>query len=340
MDAIAFYLPQYHAIPENDAVYGKGFTEWDNVRQARAFFPGHYQPRPHASIGYYNLLDEKFLILQHRLAYENGVKAFCYYYYNFAGKRLLERPLDLIADEKRIENKFCLCWAHPSWYNNRDNKKTLFLEQHYSPANAVQLLDDLERYFEKDRYILIDGKPLLTVFAPERNPEMKNYVDIWRERADKRGYSLWIAGLEAYAAFQPSLLGLDSMIEFAPDWNKEALLSDPSSSLKIFDYPRVLRKMLEKPVPNYIRNRCVFPGWDNTPRWGANGALAVNADPKLYKLHLDAMCEYTRAVLPANMQYVFINAWNEWGEGCALEPDVKYAYAYLNNTREVLSKYA
>lgn len=339
MRAIAFYLPQYHAIPENSAIYGKGFTEWDNVRAARPQFPGHWQPHvPHADFGFYSLLDERFLEFQHNFAWNNGVQAFCYYYYNFGGRPLLEKPLELINRNREIQNSFCFCWDHNSWRNNRDGARAVFLRQEYSRAAAARTFEDLCRYFENDRYIKIAGKPFLAIFAPERHPQMSLYADIWRKMAVRRGYpGLWLAGVEAFAGRHPRNFGFDSMIEFAPSWHEDALLSRPGAPLRVFDYPAIARSMAARDMPGYIRSRCVFPGWDNTPRRGALAALAVNNTPEMYRLWLAYAVKYTRAFLPAGLQYVFINAWNEWGEGCHLEPDAKNGYALIQATREVMA---
>lgn len=341
MRAVAFYLPQYHAIPENSAIYGEGFTEWDNVRRAAPLFQDHYQPHvPHHTIGYYNLLDEKFLVFQHELAREYGIGAFCYYYYNFSGKRLLEKPVDIINRNRTIKNDFCLCWDHNSWYDNHDNERRIFLKQVYSPANALQIFDDLCKYFENDRYIKIDGKPFVAVFAPERNPLIRQYAEIWRRAASKRGLpGLWLAGVEAFTGRNPAAYGFDSMIEYAPNWHQETLLSQPGYPLRVFDYPATVRIMAAKEIPGYIRNRCIFPGWDNTPRRGNAGALAVNNTPEMYKVWIEYAAKYTQACLPANMRYLFINAWNEWGEGCHLEPDEKNGFSLLRITRDIMARY-
>lgn len=341
LQAIAFYLPQFHVIPENEAIYGKGFTEWDNVRRAKPLFPGHYQPHvPHKTIGYYNLLDEKFIERQHAIAFENGVKGFCYYYYNMAGRPLLEKPLHIINGNRNIKNDFCLCWAHPSWYNNTDPGKPIFLAQQYSADNARKIFADLMKYFENPRYISIDGKPLLSVFASERNPMMREYADIWREEAIKHGLpGVWLAGIEAYVGCHPDFFGFDSMIEFAPQWHDGALVSAPDAKPRQMDYLEVLRFMLGHDAPDYLLNRCAFPSWDNIARRGSDGICATGISVDIYKTYLDCICEYTRDNLPENLQYIFINAWNEWGEGAHLEPDQRYGYQWLTATRQVMKKY-
>ncbi|MDO5484141.1 MAG: glycoside hydrolase family 99-like domain-containing protein, partial [Desulfovibrionaceae bacterium] len=214
MDVIAFYLPQFHPIPENDAIYGKGFTEWDNVRNAVPLFPGHYQPHvPHRSIGQYSLLDERFLAVQHALALECGVSGFCYYYYNFAGHTPLSQPLEIIRQSRAISNAYCLCWAHVDWYDNRNTRKEIFLPQTYSAACAEALFADLRRHFENPRYIAVNGKPLLLIWAPERNPMICQYADILREQSLRAGFpGLCLAGVECFVGAPPELYGLDCMV--------------------------------------------------------------------------------------------------------------------------------
>lgn len=338
MEAIAFYLPQYHVIPENESLYGKNFTEWDNVKNARPLFAGHRQPRkPHRSLGYYSLLDEAFLQYQHDLAWDNGIKGFCYYYYNFSGRRLLEKPLDIIAKSATIRNDFCLCWDHKNWYNNKSITKEIFLEQHFSPEIAKILFRDLLKYINNERYIRISGKPLIAVFAAERNPLMKQYAEIWREEAHRHGLpGLWLAGVEAFGGNDPYTLGLDGMIEFAPNWIKSAQTTPETVKPRQLDYTSILRFMLSKEVPEWPLLRCVFPGWDNTPRRGENGVVITGTSPELFSTYLELIKEYTQSFLPADLQYIFINAWNEWGETCYVEPDEDNALTYLNIINKIL----
>lgn len=341
MQITAFYLPQFHPIPENDTIYGKGFTEWDNVRQARPLFSGHCQPRvPHPAIGYYSLLDESFLVRQHALARAYGVESFCYYYYNINGRRVLEKPVDLIVKNREIKNGFCLCWDHQSWYNNRIfPRERPFLEQVYSRENALGVFHDLEKYFASERYLQIDGKPLFLVFAPERCPEIRMYADIWHEEALRLGLpGICLAGVQAYVGCAPELFNFDCMVEFAPNWRSEDMAC-VENGLRCFDYRKTVAFMLSKPVPEYHSMRCVFPAWDNTPRRGAEGVATKNSSRAQFRLYLSQIMDYTARILPANMQHVFLNSWNEWGEGCQVEPDERYGFTWLEIIREQLAKH-
>ena len=342
MKAIAFYLPQFHVIPEND-IYGKNFTEWCNVRKSVPLYEGHLQPHiPHEILGYYDLTDEKILTKQHHIAWDNNVTAFCYYYYNMAGRTLLDAPLHLINKSRLIRNEFCLCWAHDSWYDNtRPTRREPFIAQQYSRENAKQLVTDLVQYFDNPRYIRIDGKPLLLVFAPERNPMMQLYSEVWREEAwAMRRTELCLAGVECYVGQPPANLGFDVMVEFAPNLSEKNMLSPAGEDPRRFDYAGTVRDMLLKQTPDYTRLRCAFPGWDNTPRRGSHGLSFVGESVEVFSSMLSAMAAHTQAYLPDSMQYVFINAWNEWGEGCHLEPDTRHGFAYLHAVRDVMEAFS
>ena len=342
MEAIAFYLRRFHVIPENEAVYGQGFTEWSNVRSAKPLFKGHHQPRiPHNILGYYNLLDEKTLILQHYLAYSNGIHGFCYYYYNMAGRRLLEKPLDIINASRDINNDFCLCWDHNSWYDNTRTERDIpFIQQIYSVENAKGIIQDLEQYFSNPRYIKIDGKPLFLVFAPERCPGIEMYAETWREEASRLGFpGVYLAGVEAFIGCPPSMFGFDCMVEYAPNWRTENMVCGMENPPRRLDYRETVKFMLAKQVPDYPEMRCVFPDWDNTPRRGKNGIATVNVSPEVFRIALEGMADFTRRFVPDSLQYLFINAWNEWGEGCHLEPDQRYGFTYLSIVNEVMKQY-
>ncbi|MBQ9536531.1 MAG: glycoside hydrolase family 99-like domain-containing protein [Desulfovibrionaceae bacterium] len=337
MNFIAFYLPQFYPIPENDRIYGPGFTEWDNVRRAKPLLPGHYEPHiPHKRIGYYSLLDDKFLQAQHNLAWAYGLTGFCYYYYDFSGHKLLDRPLRTLHRTPQIPNNFCLCWVHTSWYNNRHAPTEPFIAQEYSEENAVRLFFDLINYWQDTRYIKIAGRPLFLIWAPERHPMLATYAAIWRSLGQKHaGCAPYLAGVEAYMANRPAAFGLDAMIEFAPAWARENHVSELGEQPVRIDYAKTINLMLKKPKPDYLRLRCTFPSWDNTPRRGREGIACVGATPELFKYALEELALYTKENLPTELAYIFINAWNEWGEGCHLEPCERYGFTYLKIIKEL-----
>jgi hypothetical protein len=341
MRALAFYLPQYHATAENDAWWGPGFTEWDNVRAAKPCFPGHYQPHvPHPRLGYYDLADPASVKRQHDLARRYGIYGFCYYYYNFSGRTLLEKPLRIIRESPEIRNPFCLCWANHDWTRAwYGQSKEVLIRQEYNPENALKVFAGLLPYLLNPRYIRIESKPLLLVFNPEHNPLMPEYSGLWRELARKSGLEgLFLAGVESLRmGVDPALYGFDAAVEFAPDWSKAALVSAPEDRPRIYDYQATLGNMLTGPEPGYTRLRCLFPGWDNTPRYKKAGLVFENCTLGAFKYALESVREYTAARLPESLRYVFFNAWNEWGEGCHLEPDLRRAFEPLEIIRQAFS---
>jgi hypothetical protein len=342
LKALAFYLPQYHAIPENDRWWGEGFTEWNNVRSAQALFDGHYQPHvPHARVGYYDLSDPAFIERQHALALRYGIAGFCYYYYNFSGRNPLERPLRHVRSNASIRNEYCFCWANHDWTRTwYGQDKEVLLKQEYSLANAEQLFEDVAQYFADTRYIKVEGKPLFLVYAPEFNPMMREYADLWRKNAQKSGYpDVFLVSVEALmVGANPDTYGFDAALEFAPDWTCVAQISPANVKPRLLDYQGTVKNMLCKAVPHYPRMRCVFPGWDNTPRYKERGIIFTDGSLGAYRFALESAVRYTKETLPDFLQYLFINAWNEWGEGCHLEPDEKNGFLPLQITADVLAR--
>ncbi|MBQ7617334.1 MAG: glycoside hydrolase family 99-like domain-containing protein, partial [Desulfovibrio sp.] len=255
---------------------------------------------------------------------------------NFAGHTVLEAPLRKILKNKEIKNNFCLCWAHPGWYDNRLGPKAVFLKQDYSLVHAKPLFAKLRPYFEDPRYLRVGEQPMLLIWAPERHPTICSYAEILKEESQKHGYpGLYLLGVEAYEARTPESLGLDAMVEFAPNWLRENHVSLPNERPVRIDYDKTINFMLNKEVPAYLRLRCTFPAWDNTPRRGLQGIACVNIHPNVFKSALHFLSTYTEKILPKTHQYVFINAWNEWGEGCHLEPDQQYGTKYLDIVKQV-----
>lgn len=337
---IAFYLPQFHPIPENDAWWGKNFTEWHNVRQATPLFEGHYQPHiPHDTIGYYDLRDKNFLMKQHSIAKRYGIYGFCYYYYFFNGKTLLETPLKIIRSTPAIQTNYCLCWANGNWTRAwyGQNKETL-ISNSYGIENAKSFIETIAPYFFDDRYIKIDEKPLLLVYEPEGINEIRDYAEVWQQHAHDLGFNgIYLASVEAMTlGAPPSDYGFDAAVEFAPDWTKTVPVSNRQDTHRIFDYKETVKNMLLKPEPPYERFSCVFPSWDNAPRYKKSAISFINSSPGIFKYFLRQAMERTRRRLPTERQFLFINAWNEWGEGCHLEPDERYGYTYLQILKETL----
>lgn len=370
---IAFYLPQYHSIPENDKWWGKGFTEWTNTRKATPLFEGHYQPKTPLGKNYYNLVeDENVMINQSEMAKEYGVWGFCYYHYWFKnGKKLLEKPLDRMLADKRVDIPFCLSWANENWTRNWDGgNKEIIIEQDYGDKNDwEQHFQYLCSFFKDKRYITFNGKPIMIIYKPQLIDCLNEMLDYWVMRAKEEGFSGLVFAyqfpqwffMKNYDAsrfkytikFEPLCTGTFYMkqtplrillhkarhliyhITKKTDTNKKVqTISAKKKKLIIRDYDTVWDSILNG-YSNKNMLAGAFTDWDNTARNKA-GMLYKGASPEKFGEYM------TQLVAKVNKKksdrVIFINAWNEWGEGCYLEPDEKYKYGYLSNLKNSLEK--
>src|SRR5215471_1865027 len=218
---IAFYLPQFHPIPENDRWWGQGFTEWTNVAKARPLFRGHHQPHLPADLGFYDLRVPEVRQEQADMARQYGISGFCYYHYWFHGRRLLSRPFDEVLASGRPNFPFCLCWANENWTRSWDGTdREVLLPQRHSPEDDRAHIEYLLQAFQDMRYVRIDGRPLFLVYRTELLPDPARTAEIWRQRAHVAGIGdLYLARVESFVSdTDPRAIGFDAAIEFAPDW--------------------------------------------------------------------------------------------------------------------------
>jgi|GEM_PF-879284 polysaccharide pyruvyl transferase CsaB len=339
--AIAFYLPQFHPIPENDAWWGKGFTEWTNVAKAKPLFEGHYQPHVPGELGVYDLRSPETRLAQAKLAKEHGLYGFCYYHYWFNGKLLLNQPLDGVLASGEPEFPFCLCWANEDWTRAWDGRSgATLIRQDYSDEDDLRHIATLAAIFADRRYIRIEGKPLFLVYRANRMPRPSRTVDIWREEARRLGIGeLYLCRVESFPDehTDPHAIGFDAAVEFQPDWTQLG----PGLSLgidhSVYSYEAIVGRMLSKKPPAYKRFSCVTPSWDNSPRRQRDSVIFKDSTPQLYEKWLRSAVQ--KADSPnVEENLVFINAWNEWGEGNHLEPDKRNGRAYLEATKRVVSE--
>lgn len=339
---IAFYLPQYHPIPENDAWWGKGFTEWTNVANAKPLFTGHYQPHLPGELGFYDLRLPEVRKAQAALAREHGIYGFCYYHYWFNGKLLLERPLQEVLKSGEPDFPFCLCWANENWTRTWDGGENhILMEQKYSEEDDLNHIQHLCEIFRDRRHIRVDGKPLFLVYRANLFPDPFKTTSLWREEARKLGIGeLYLCRVESFPDehTDPIKLGFDAAIEFQPDWSLlSSNLRDPLiADLTAYDYEKFVDRMLQKESPPYRRFPCVTPSWDNTPRRKRNSFFFTKFSPFLYRRWLQGVIKKTDDK-NSDKNLIFINAWNEWGEGNHLEPDEKFGRAYLEATKNALT---
>jgi len=345
--AIAFYLPQFYPTAENDAWWGKGFTEWRPVARARPLFRGHYQPRLPSDLGFYDLRVAETRIEQAALAREHGLHGFCYYWYWFSGKRLLERPLDEVLASRQPDFPFCICWANENWTRRWDGREDEVLaRQRYAPEDALAVVRAWLPMFEDRRYLRVADRPLVLVYCADALPEPARWAQTWRQEARRAGHSdLYIAHVLSVnqRTSDPRALGFDAAVEFPPHWMRSTLLTEAALDLvsgfrgAILDYVACARSALGRPEPDYTLLRGVMPGWDNSARVGTAANIFVNAEPANYERWLKGIVDWTRVRRSGDERLVFINAWNEWAEGCHLEPDLRYGRAFLEATRRALA---
>lgn len=350
---IAFYLPQFHPIGENNDWWGRGFTEWTNVASAKPVFPGHYQPHLPADLGFYDLRLPEAREEQAELARAHGIHGFCYYYYYFNGKKLLNRPLDDVIRTRKPDFPFCVCWANENWtrrWDGYDNE--ILIEQTHSVESDKEFIKQLLPVLNDNRYIRISNKLLLLVYRVELLHQPVETAKIWREIVRKEiGAELFLCVVTSHIKrIEPRDFGFDGSVQFPYDYTPDCLI-DPSlfaaahgindGNLKdhlIINYPSVVSHFIHFPKPDHLFFRGVFPSWDNTPRRQHSSSIFINDTPDLYKLFLKATIALTNAEHKGEEKLIFINAWNEWAEGAYLEPDRKYGLRYLQVTNEALNE--
>lgn len=359
---LAFYLPQFHPIPENDRWWGTGFTEWTNVAKTKSLFRGHYQPHIPADLGFYDLRVPEVREAQAALAREYGIAGFCYYHYWFNGKRLLNRPFDEVLRSGQPDFPFCLCWANENWTRRWDGRNhEILVQQNHSLEDDRAHIHHLFSAFEDKRYIRVHGKPLFLVYRTELLPTPERTAEVWREAARTAGLGdLYLVRVESFVQkLDPRSIGFDAAVEFAPDygplglpklsrgrWDLRTRVLNQIAKLgilprayfyqNVFSYDDLVAGMLAKPASPYPWFRCVTPSWDNSPRRARNAMIFRDARPKLYERWLRAMIQATVDSREEEERLVFVNAWNEWGEGNHLEPDQRWGRAYLEATRRAV----
>lgn len=345
--AIAFYLPQFHPIPENDRWWGEGFTEWTNVRRGEAQFRDHYQPHAPSGLGYYDLREPDTLERQAQLARDHGIFGFCFYYYWFAGHVLLDLPVRRMLETDRPDFPFCICWANENWTRRWDGRESdILIAQQHSPEDDLAFLRNIQSILLHRNYIRIDGKPLLIVYQLRLLPDALATATRWRDYFRAQGHGeLFLAAVQTFGdTTPPQEYGFDAAIQFPPHTNPEPVNSlieevDRSFEGQVYDYNRTKQWFIDD-LRSLSLSRRVYPGvmpsWDNTARRRSKSSIWVNSSPESYYDWLSQVCSFLRRDRPQEDRFVFINAWNEWAEGCHLEPDQRYGYAWLNATRLAL----
>lgn len=374
MRVIALYLPQFHTIPENDEWWGKGFTEWVNVKKSKPLFNGHNQPRVPLNNNYYDLSNIDVMEWQADIAKKHGVYGFCFYHYWFGGKLLLEKPVENFLNSN-IDFHYCISWANEHWTNQwvSDNWDVL-IEQRYGDCKEWEKhFKYLLPYFKDERYITNEGKPVFVIYKPELIHNRKEMLEYWNDLAIKEGLpgicfvfqraesilgdkSTDMSMFDYCATYQPGLAVATinkskehfttirqlkrGFFRFFEDHfkfdSRSVVLTPQGKGPKKYDYDEIWFHVLndEDIFKNVIP--CAFTDWDSTPRRGKRGFVMVNASPEKFREYFRKMIIISRKKYSTDM--VFIFAWNEWAEGGYLEPDTLNEYGYLNAIKEVLDE--
>jgi lipopolysaccharide biosynthesis protein len=345
---IAFYLPQFHAVPENDEWWGEGFTEWTQVRRSEPLFEGHHQPRLPTTLGFYDLTNPEVRLAQTALARQYGIGAFCYYYYWFDGRRILERPLNEVLASGEPDFPFLICWANENWTRRWDGlDQDVLLAQSYSPESNLRFIRDVIPVLRDPRYLRYEGKPVLLVYRVSAVPDIKATVELWREECRRAGVGeIHLAAARFWDTLDVQPLGFDAAVEFPPhhvavkkvERDLPNLVEDFAGLA--YDYEHVVRENLknhERPDPA-LTHRGLMLAWDNTPRRGPAAHFAHGATPELYRQWLSGVIDQELRHGSGRESLVFINAWNEWGEGANLEPDSVFGSGFLEATRAAIDE--
>ena len=345
---IAYYLPQFHRIPENDRWWGPGFTEWSNVAGGIPRYAGQYQPRGPADLGFYDLGNVEVIRQQAALARRGGVHGFCIHNYWFSGQRLLETPLDLLLANPDIDLPFCLNWANESWSRRWDGSETdILMEQRYAPGDDVAYAESILPALADPRYITVDGRPLLMIYRPGVIPEPARTIEAIRNRIVKAGLNdPLIVMPQVFDTFDPRPFGMDAAAGFPPHgaWElgtdlQRLHLLDPRFNGRAIDYDAMVGLVSGWSGDGYPLFPGVCPMWDNDARKGRSASSLYGATPAKYGAWLRAASRASFAANQGEARIVFINAWNEWAEGAYLEPDRHFGYAYLAETRRALDDF-
>ncbi|MFP6581690.1 MAG: glycoside hydrolase family 99-like domain-containing protein [Candidatus Hydrogenedentota bacterium] len=345
---IANYLPQFHPIPENNEWWGEGFTEWTNVTKAKPLFSGHYQPHTPADLGFCDLRIPETRIAQAEMARTCGIEAFCYWHYWFAGKMLIERPLQEVVKSGEPNFPFCVAWANESWTGVwHGAKDRLLMEQTYpGKEDYVKHFEYLLPMFSDERYLTVDGKPLFMLFRPDSIPNAVEFVDLWKELAVKAG----LKGLHIIAYKQDNWPGHQWGFDGAT-WAHQSIMKWVNRKTKlrylarqavglpphVYRYKDAIPCMHGPKYPDYEVRDDHYPsivtGWDNSPRSGKAAMILTGYTPELFRVHVRNVLDRVKHK-PMEHRIVFVKSWNEWAEGNYLEPDLKYGKAFLEVLRE------
>ncbi len=365
MKIITFYLPQFHEVEFNNKHHGDGFTEWTSLKRSKKLYENHNAPRVPLDNNYYNLEDDSVKQWQIDLAKRGGIYGFCMYHYWSSGDLLLERPVEQWLKNKSLDLPFCLSWANHPWSQHLTggNRKLIRDQKYGDESEWDRHFDYLLKFFKDERYIKEDNKPLFIIYRPNDIPRMNERLDFYEKRAKESGFdgmvfifqdpffannkkndtSRFKYGIEFQPAFAIQKLRspIDLFIRKMGGYviNKligilKIQLNVGAKKLEVIEYSNVWSKILNHKPTNNKMIPGAFNDWDNTPRTKEYGLSLSGVSVELYKKYLSELIRKTKREYKKD--YIFFTAWNEWAEGCYLEPDTNNKYGFLDATREAL----
>ena len=354
MKLISFYLPQFHEIPENNDAWGKGFTEWVNVKKSKALFWGHSQPRVPLYDNYYNLLDKGVMRWQAKLAEAAGISGFCFYHYWFNGRLVLEKPVKQLLQDKSIKFSYCFAWANEpwtkTWHGAGGNKEILIPQAYGGEEEWSRHYEYFRPFFMDERYIKERGRPILLIYRLRNIPRFNQMIRYWNKRAKEDGFSgIFLISMNTCREPVEKSRWVNASVDFEPNRTKSEMLQIETRwkpkekggrlwnrlAIKGISYDRLYREMLKR---KHERNqfRTVFADYDDSPRRGIRGVVTRGVAPGKFGKYLRRTIEKSRE---EGNEYVFLNAWNEWGEGNYVEPDTRYGYAWLQEIKKSVDRH-
>jgi hypothetical protein len=351
---LAFYLPQYHPMVENDKFWGPGFTEWHNVVRAKSLFYGHAQPHLPGELGFYDLRTHETRLAQAELACEHGIDGFLYWHYWFgAGKRIMNGPFDEVVKSGSPDFPFALAWANHSWYKKnwqKEGDNTLLIDQTYhGRADFENHFYDMLEAFRDSRYIKLNGKLLFVIW--DNFDKCGDFINVWRKLAVENG----LPGFY-FVARDANSRNLDKLMEVGFDaiYNDDVLNIHHNYPIYKKIFLHIFRKYLKIPtIIDYksainwmITDNCqknnvipvIAPNWDHSPRSGRSAFILTRSNPKLFKILVNKALTMVQRKNPEN-RIIFVKSWNEWGEGNYLEPDERWGRAYLIALRDAIAEF-
>jgi len=356
---IAFYLPQFHPIPENDEWWGKGFTEWTNVAKAKPLFEGHWQPRLPADLGFYDLRVSEARIAQAELAKHYGIYGFCYWHYWFAGKQILERPFREVVMSSEPDFPFCLAWANQTWkgtWHGLSNNQVLIKQTYPGEDDHERHFYSLLPAFKDKRYIEVNGKKMFSIFQPWDIPNVEKFIEQWQNLAIKNNLKgFHFVALHMSDDWNPNELNYNANVQGIAPWIDNLIPPKQHSKFQKYlrrfwvpksDLQKMPRKVSYKSlVEKYPINKLsshqypiLYSDWDNTSRSGVNGWLFTDFSIDLFREYILKACMQTENK-DKEEKFIFIKSWNEWAEGNYLEPDIKFGTKLLESFKDVLDHY-